>query len=50
MVVSGDAIGIHEESAPGAAMNNQPNQPDAQTPPAARVSQNPTGTSNPPQQ
>lgn len=47
MVVSGDAIGIHQESAPGAANNAQP---DAQTPPAPRVADNPTGVSNPPQQ
>ena len=46
MVVSGDAIGIHEESAPGAATNNQP---EAQPAPAGRVAQNPSGVSNPPQ-
>jgi outer membrane protein OmpA-like peptidoglycan-associated protein len=46
MVVSGDAIGIHQESAPGAAMN----QPGTQTPPAGRVAENPSGVSNPPQQ
>lgn len=40
MVVSGDAIGIHEESAPGAA-TNQPSAP--QQPPAAPAANNPTG-------
>ncbi|HEY9127007.1 MAG TPA: OmpA family protein, partial [Acidobacteriaceae bacterium] len=55
MVVSGDAIGIHEESAPGAA-NNPGNQPNMQAPSTAQPAQNPpapqnpTGTSNPPQQ
>src|SRR6201995_5062699 len=45
MVVSGDAIGIHEETAPGAAMNGAPAQPPA----ASRVAENPTGVSNPQQ-
>lgn len=49
MVVSGDAIGIHEESAPGAAMN-QPAAPQQNEPPAGHTTDNPTGVANPPQQ
>ena len=48
MVVSGDAIGIHQESAPGAASNTQPAQP-VQQPASSPVAQNPTGVSNPQQ-
>jgi outer membrane protein OmpA-like peptidoglycan-associated protein len=48
MVVSGDAIGIHQESAPGAASNTQPAQP-SQQPASSPVAQNPTGVSNPQQ-
>ena len=48
MVVSGDAIGIHQESAPGAASNAQPAQP-VQQPASSPVAQNPTGVSNPQQ-
>jgi outer membrane protein OmpA-like peptidoglycan-associated protein len=48
MVVSGDAIGIHEESAPGAASTTQPVQP-TQQPAGSRVAQNPTGVSTPQQ-
>jgi outer membrane protein OmpA-like peptidoglycan-associated protein len=50
LVVSGDAIGVHEETSPGAASNTRPSQTpqsnDAQ--PSTRVSQNPTGVSDPP--
>lgn len=46
MVVSGDAIGIHQESAPGAAMNSQPTGP---VEPAAPPANNATGVSTPPQ-
>jgi outer membrane protein OmpA-like peptidoglycan-associated protein len=51
LVVSGDAIGVHQESAPGAASMTPQNQPTQNQPngsaPSTRVSQNQTGVSTP---
>ncbi len=51
LVVSGDAIGVHQETTPGAASTTPQNQPTQNqsngSAPSTRVSQNQTGVSNP---